>query len=173
MVTAWGAWIDLRTGHIPNWLTMGSIALAPVLHGAAAFAAGENVRSALFSSALSLVGAAICALLPAGLYARNAMGGGDVKLLAAVGAICHPLLGMRAELYSFAFGGLYAIAIALTHRRLRTVIANVTALLVPTRRRSADGPSSSSMLAVRFGPAIFAGTAVSIALSESGRWISP
>jgi len=175
VVTAWGAWTDLRTGHIPNWLTVGSIALAPLLHGGAALAAGESARSALLSLALSMGGAFACALLPAGLYARNALGGGDVKLFAAVGALCHPLLGLRAELYSFALGGLYAVAIAVARKRWRSVLANLTSLATFRVDSSGQGPvlETSGMMAVRFGPAIFAGTAASIWLGESGQWISP
>jgi len=175
VVTAWGAWIDLRTGHIPNWLTVGTIALAPFLHGGAALARGANARSALFSFALAVGGAVACALLPGGLYAKGAMGGGDVKLFAAVGALCHPFLGLRAELFGFAFGGLYALAVAGAHQRLRTVLVNVTAL-VGLRRDSSGREAlldSGGMMTVRFGPAIFAGTAASLALAEGGQWISP
>jgi prepilin peptidase CpaA len=169
VVTAVGAWLDLRTGHIPNWLTVGSIAFAPLLHGAAALADGGTVRSALLSLGLSLGGAVVCMLLPASLYARQAIGGGDVKLFGAVGALCHPLLGMRAELFSFAFGGLYALAICVSRNRLRSVFLNVASLLLPWRRSSEQALASSSMIAVRFGPAIFVGTAASIWLAESAR----
>jgi prepilin peptidase CpaA len=174
VVTALGAWIDLRTGHIPNWLTVGTIALAPLLHAGAALAGGGSLRAAVVSLTLSVGGAIVCALLPAGLYARNAIGGGDVKLFAAVGALCHPLLGLRAELYSFAFGGLYALVIAGSRRRLGGVLVNVTRLL-PFRLGSAqrEEPPAGSMMAVRFGPAIFAGTVASIYVAESGRWILP
>ena len=172
VVTALGAWIDLRTGHIPNWLTVGTIALAPLLHAGAALASGGTVRAAMVSLTLSVVGAIACALLPAGLYMRNAIGGGDVKLFAAVGALCHPLLGLRAELYSFAFGGLYALAIAGSRQRLGSVLVNLTKLVTFRFDCSQrEVPTASSMMAVRFGPAIFVGTVTSIWVAESGRWI--
>ena len=173
LVTAWGAFLDVRTGHIPNWLTLGTIAVAPLVHGAARLAEGGSFRSALLSLALSLAGAVACSLLPAVLYAREAIGGGDVKLFAAVGALCHPMLGLRAELYGFALGGLYAIAIGFSHQRRRDIFINVLSLLTPWRGASRRVTSPDSMMAVRFGPAIFAGTAVSIWVTESGRWISP
>jgi prepilin peptidase CpaA len=185
LVTAFGAWIDLRTGHIPNWLTIGSIALGPILHAAAALASGRTIHAALFSLAFSAAGAAVCALLPAALYARHALGGGDVKLFAAVGALCGPLLGLRAELYSFALGGLYALAIAASHRRLHGVARNLIHLVTLRSAGSQPCPVSgteenagelscapSPMMAVRFGPAIFAGTVVSIWVVEGERWLS-
>jgi prepilin peptidase CpaA len=175
VVTALGAWIDVRTGHIPNWLTLGSIALAPIVHGGAVLASGGSTRSAWVSLVLSVGGAVACAFLPAALYTRNAIGGGDVKLFAAVGALCHPLLGLRAQLYSFAFGGLYAVAIAVSRKRLRGVLVNVTSLATFRAGASSGGAAcaTNGMMAVRFGPAIFAGTAASFWLAESGRWIFP
>src|SRR6185503_12554073 len=107
-----------------------------------------------------------CALLPAGLYMRNAIGGGDVKLFAAVGALCHPLLGLRAELYSFAFGGLYALAIAGARGCLPSVLLNVVALVKPTGALSVPAPPPSTLTAVRFGPVIFVGTAASMWMAE-------
>jgi prepilin peptidase CpaA len=170
VVTALGAWLDVRTGHIPNWLTMGTIALAPLLHGATELARGGTVRAALIALVFSVGGAAVCAVFPAGLHARDAIGGGDVKLFAAVGALCHPLLALRAELYSFAFGGVYALAVACGRQRLRGVLANVATLVTSGRgsSREASAPAPTGMIAVRFGPAIFAGTVASIWL-ESGR----
>jgi prepilin peptidase CpaA len=170
VVTALGAWLDVRTGHIPNWLTIGTIALTPLLHGGVQLVGGGGARAALTALLLSVGGAAVCVVFPAGLHARDAIGGGDVKLFAAVGALCHPLLGLRAELYSFAFGGVYALAIACAHQRLRRVLANVASLATSGRGASpqTSTPAPTSMIAVRFGPAIFAGTVASILL-ESGR----
>jgi prepilin peptidase CpaA len=173
LVTGWGAWFDVRTGHIPNGLTLGTIAAAPLVHGAAELAGGGGLRSALLSFALSIAGALACALLPAALYARHAIGGGDVKLFAAVGALCHPMLGLRAELYGFALGGLYAIAIVFARRRGQSTFINVLSLLTPGSDASRRMTQSGSMMAVRFGPAIFAGTALSIWVTERGRWLSP
>jgi hypothetical protein len=72
VVTAIGAWYDWRTGHIPNWLTLGALGAAIVAHGAYAFAtSASNARAAFEAAGLSLVGAAICALVPA---LRNCLG---------------------------------------------------------------------------------------------------
>ena len=70
------AWLDFTTHRIPNWLTVTGLAAALTLRaplGPAALVSGvEGLGVAL---AVSLV-----------LYALRAIGGGDVKLLAAVGA---------------------------------------------------------------------------------------
>lgn len=71
-----GVW-DLRTGRIPNLLTYGSIALGFVL----AFFHGQ---SAVLASLVGfLVGFAIFAMA----FNAGMMGGGDVKLMGAIGAL--------------------------------------------------------------------------------------
>jgi prepilin peptidase CpaA len=77
-VAAVAAVTDLRTGHIPNWLTLPPLVAAPATH------------FFLFGSAgltWSLVGLFFCGILPYVLFRIGALGGGDVKLFAALGAI--------------------------------------------------------------------------------------
>ena len=80
-------WTDLTDGRVPDWLTLG--ALAAFL----GFAAWQG----------SLVTALLGALLPSAillLCRRLGVGvrGGDVKYLAAVGALLGPALGLLALL---------------------------------------------------------------------------
>jgi prepilin peptidase CpaA len=68
--------IDARTRRIPNWLTFGLMI-------------GGLARTAMFGSAggmtAALLGFVVGAAIPLVLFAISALGGGDVKLLAAVG----------------------------------------------------------------------------------------
>ena len=82
---------DLRTAKIPNWLT----AVAAVF----AF-----VASALYGNMLrSLEGGVLCSLIPLHLFARRlpVCGGGDVKLLVVMGALCQPARGLLVEGLAF------------------------------------------------------------------------
>lgn len=84
---------DLRTRRIPNWLTIGVFVIGLVLN---LLASGP---SGLASAAVGgLVGFGL--LIP--FYAMRAMGAGDVKLLAALGA----LLGVQTVLAVAAAGAL-------------------------------------------------------------------
>jgi prepilin peptidase CpaA len=74
---ALAAAIDARVRKIPNWLTFGLL-LAGLGRGLA-----SGGMSGLGHSALGMLAGAA---LPLVLYAISALGGGDVKLLAAVGA---------------------------------------------------------------------------------------
>jgi prepilin peptidase CpaA len=144
---ALAAFTDHRTGLIPNRLTLGTLALAFVLHGTNAALAGSasDVACALASTGGS---ALLAGIAPAILFTRGGLGGGDVKLLAAIGALLGPLGGLHAELASFAIGGAYAL-VRLAVRR------NVVAALRSAFGRGAPGQTFGTF---RLGPAIFAGT---------------
>lgn len=165
IVTAIAAWIDYRTGHIPNWLTLGPLAAAPVAHAAVASLMGRS-DGALSALGLSLLGALVCGIVPLLLFRIDAIGGGDVKLLAAVGALCGPLLGIEAELYGFLTAAVLAPARLAYEGKLLRVLGNTAAMamnpLLPRARRREIAPEM--LTKVRFGPAIFAGVLVAVLL---------
>jgi len=68
------AWLDLSTQRIPNWLTVSGLLLALLLR----FLAGSLV--------LGLQGSAVAFGISLVLYLLRAVGAGDVKLLAGIGA---------------------------------------------------------------------------------------
>src|SRR5256885_6727756 len=99
-VTAVAAVADLKTGHIPNWLTLGAWGTAGALHVArGAMVTGWS--GAATGALTTLAGSLVCLVLPAFLHRASGMGGGDVKLLGAIGAFCGPVVGMQVQLLSF------------------------------------------------------------------------
>jgi prepilin peptidase CpaA len=112
--SAWAVREDLLAHRIPNRLTGTLLCLGLVLQ----FAIGG--WSALGQAALgALVGLAI--LLP--LYVLRAMGAGDVKLLAALGALLGPHWALVAGIYTLIAGGVLAVFYVL--------IGSVRAALAP------------------------------------------
>ena len=111
---------DARSARIPNRLTCGAIALGLLFHGVAPTGAG--------------VGAA-CLGLAAGLlvfvpfFALGALGGGDVKLMAALGTWVGWRAAIDIALYGALAGGVMAIVVALDHGYLRRAIRNLWTLL--------------------------------------------
>ena len=101
VVAAISAWSDARTGHIPNWLTFGTLGVALAGHTALAWYVQHSWRAGLTELGYSVAGAFACALVPAFMYWRGAIGGGDIKLFAAIGALCHPMIGLEIETYAF------------------------------------------------------------------------
>jgi prepilin peptidase CpaA len=155
LVTAAGAYKDARTGHIPNAITLGPLAVAPFLwFGATAVSAGaaEGMRAA----GTSALGALVCALLPAFFFWRGELGGGDVKLLAATGALLGPSAGLDVELAAFVLAALWVPARLLWAGKLLTAIVGLakaaTNPLVRKERR--HRMPECLRLGVALGPAI-------------------
>jgi prepilin peptidase CpaA len=162
IVAAIAAVSDLRTGEIPNWLTFGALAAAPVAHMAVPLAKHATAHTALLEGGSSLLGALLCSVVPAILYRQDAIGGGDLKLLAAVGALLQPYLGLEAEMYSFFAAGLIAPAFLAYEGKLFRTMKNTLLLalnpLLPKKKRQQVEPALLTWF--RFGPAIFLGTAL-------------
>jgi len=169
-VTAIGGYYDYRTGHIPNWITLGPLALAPIAHFVLGTLQG-GARLGLEAAGFSVLGAFACALVPLFLYRSNAIGGGDVKMLAALGAICRPMVGVEAEFYAFIAAALFAPARLAWEGKLFKTLGNAFMLvanpLLPKDKRRPIGPEA--MTSLRFGPAIFAGALAAAILHWNAR----
>ena len=128
-VAALATFSDLRTGRIPNALTFG--AMAGGLLFSAIHAGGAGL-------ATSLLGGVVGLALFFPLFALGGMGGGDVKLLAAVGTWLGPLGALQTALWASLAGGLLAVVVAISRGYLSAALRNLSALLGVWR---AVGPS--------------------------------
>ena len=113
--------LDVRTRRIPNVLTLGAALGACAYHlltrgwwGLGTAAAGWSIGLVMF--------------LP--LFALRGMGGGDVKLLAALGAWLGPGQAIWVGLFSALAGGPLAVLLALSKGYLRRAFSNVWGLLM-------------------------------------------
>jgi prepilin peptidase CpaA len=147
--------IDVRSRRIPNWLTalMAGAGLVMALGGVS----GLTVTQA----ALGLVGGLVL-MLPG--HALGATGAGDVKLMAAVGAIVGPAVVLKAFLFTAVAGGVLAVAVALRRRRFAVTLAG-TARIIATpgdARREIRSAVPDSRFA--YGPAIAVGSVLAALL---------
>jgi prepilin peptidase CpaA len=161
LVTAVAAWTDWRTGKIPNWLTLGALGCAPVAWIVFDLSTGVSRKDAITDGCYSILGAFLCALVPLLLYNKNAIGGGDVKLFVALGALCRPLIGVEAEVYGFFAAALIApVGLAYEGKLFRTLknalYLSVNPLLSKSRRHEVQ-PEVMSWF--RMGPAVLLGMA--------------
>lgn len=146
---------DWRRGRIPNWLTIPPIVVAPLVYGVA-FGAEHALRS-LFATLLS-------ALVPYLLFRRRAMGGGDVKVFGALGAITgfDVLVGVEIQLGAVLVAMVLACgALAWKGVLLRTLgNAFMLALnpVLPIRWR--QEPCDAMSAPIRMGGAIFVTTGI-------------
>jgi len=112
---------DVRTRRIPNVLTLGAAAGACGYHLAAGGWSG-------LGTALAGWGVGLLMFLP--LFALRGMGGGDVKLLAALGAWLGPGLTVWLGLFTALAGGPIALIVALSKGYLGRAFRNVWGLLM-------------------------------------------
>lgn len=149
---------DVRSRRIPNALTFGAALAGIAVHvwldgadGLKTAAGGWLVGTLLF--------------LP--FFLLRGMGGGDVKLLAALGAWLGPDRTIWLALYSLAAGGVFGVAVALTYGYLRTAVRNVIGIVAywrdfglrPVPEMTLD-TSNSPKLA--FALPILAGTVITL-----------
>lgn len=116
---------DLRTRRIPNWISGLALICGIVLHVWQSGASGL-----LFALAGAALGLAV--LVP--FYAIKAVGAGDVKLLAGVGAIVGVQLLVSVAIYAAIVGGVMSAVILARRKRLMIFFHEVAVLKqVPTR----------------------------------------
>jgi prepilin peptidase CpaA len=146
-----GAIVDMRTRRVPNVLTGGIAALGLLL--AVLHATPVSPMSALGGIAVGLA-----VMLPGHLI--GATGAGDVKFLAALGALLGPKGVLMAFVYTAIAGGVLALLVAVWRRRLRDTIER-TAIFVHTRGANVEdieGATSDNRFA--YAPAIAIGALV-------------
>jgi prepilin peptidase CpaA len=115
---------DLRTRRIPNYLTIGTAAVALAVSG---FAEGTT---GLAGAGLGwLVGAIV--FFP--FFALGGMGAGDVKLMAALGALLGPINAIWLAIFSSIAGGVVAVLVSMSRGYLQQALANVWLMLLHWR----------------------------------------
>jgi prepilin peptidase CpaA len=166
-VSLCAAVIDGRTGRIPNWLTLPAVVFGLVAHG---------VVGGSTALGLSFLGLFLTAFVPWAFFqgsSGRAIGGGDVKLAAAIGALSGPMRGLEIE-----FSALLALAMLALVRlaylgKLGRVLGNVLYLVTnplrPKARRKTIAPEN--LTAMRMGPGIAVGVVVVLLSEYLQRWL--
>lgn len=139
---------DVRTRKIPNWLTFSAILIGLILN-----VLGGGL-SGLAGGVLGAAAGIGLLLIP---FATGGMGAGDVKILAAVGAINGAAFAFRAFVYGAFAGGLMAGALLAV--RWFSALRSRKSLLEQASVRRACLRST-----LPYGVAIFAGTVAAYAL---------
>jgi prepilin signal peptidase PulO-like enzyme (type II secretory pathway) len=102
----------------------------------------------------------VSALLPALMYRSGALGLGDVKLFAAVGAACGAFVGLYAQTYAYVAAMVPALVLAVRRGKVRTTLSNVRKVLAggrPVAARSEGSSPGDGFTEIPLGPAIFIG----------------
>ncbi len=153
MVVASG-WVDLKSRRIPNLLSVGGLALALTLR---ALLGWEPVVDGLLGAALGFG-------LGLPLFLAGGLGGGDVKLLIAVGAFMGPGRFLGACLLIALLGGAFALVQAFRRKTLRRVLLNVSYMLThwlaPDRRSLSPTLTAPVAMSIPYGVPIAVGALI-------------
>jgi len=128
LLTVLGAIFDARQRRVPNWLTLPGVVL------------GLALNTFLFETAglwLSLKGLGLAMAVYLPLYLLRGMGAGDVKLMAAIGALVGPANWFGILVLTSLFGAVAALGAIAIKGRFRQTMWNVWMILVSIRLRQA------------------------------------
>lgn len=151
-----GAYTDVRRGIVPNWLTLPAILLGviwAVVLGAVLRSEGE-LGPSIAHQLMLCGGAFLAAFIPmATIFFLGGLGGGDVKLMAAVGAIS---ASFDVVLGTMFIGLLIAAVMALIsmfRNKLgkRTLTRIVSAAMTASAKVKPDMPTDSPRIPVSLG----------------------
>ena len=152
--------IDGKTRRIPNALTLPIMGAALVWHFADAGASGLMFSLGGLAAGLGLM------LVP---FLMGGLGGGDVKMLAAVGAVKGAWFVFTAFLCMGVAGGLMGLVFALCHGRLKATLRNMKDICIllyfHTNPRVAAGSQSGAAGAFPYAGAIAIGVLLSYILT--------
>lgn len=129
---------DLRARVIPNWLTLP----LPLIG-----LAGQLFQHGTTGLILAGLGGLVCFLPCFFLFARGALGGGDVKLFAGFGALLGARDGLELQLTAFVLVSAYTVWRMAWHGRLWALLTasyQATLHLALPRRFAAPSPSEGS-----------------------------
>ncbi|MDQ3811915.1 MAG: prepilin peptidase, partial [Chloroflexota bacterium] len=147
---------DLRRRRIPNLVTLPAVALGFVLNGL--FFGMDGARESAQGAGLGLA-------MLFGLFALRWMGAGDVKLMAAIGALKGPEFVFFACLWSAVFGGAIALVGLLRARRFGLAMAH---LYYSGFSTNTGGSFMTVAWRMPYAPAIALGTLLTL---QGVRWI--
>jgi prepilin peptidase CpaA len=148
--------IDLKSRRIPNELTA-----AMAVSGLALAATGVSGMT----TAASLAGLVLGLLLMLPGYGLGATGAGDVKLMAAVGAIVGPPLVLMAFLCTCLAGGVLAVIVAVRRKRLAATLAQTGRLVAAPGAAPKEIKAATSASRFAYGPAIAIGSLMAVLIS--------
>ncbi len=144
----------MKERRIPNWLTLCCLICA--VSGSFAIDGIEGLKISLLGV---LAGGGI--FLPFCL--AGALGGGDFKLMAAVGAVVGYPLVLWSLYYTVLSGGIMALLYAIWTGQLLKTLAGLSRILIGKKRKESQGLKKEMTLP--YGIAIAAGTVWAIIVS--------
>jgi prepilin peptidase CpaA len=168
--TGSAAFYDHRTGHIPNRLVWLGLSLGAIEQLAATLAHLGPERVLTVGVVNVVSGLIFCGAVPLLLFELRLLGGGDVKLLGALGAFLGPSLGLEVCFAAFVVAALY-VSGRLIHAGVLIQTSSAWArrcLLRSSHRGEAAPNPAPEPSSIAFAPCVFF-AAIIIAFTHWGQ----
>lgn len=163
---------DMAIRRIPNWLVVSALVVAVVF---SAFTTEPTIdlSGVAVGFGQSFLGAVTGLVIMLPLYFLRAMGAGDAKLMAAVGAFLGPVQVVGTALLVFVAGGVLSLAVALWSGTLMRVGKNLRRMgMIALSDRSSGLSMRDAQTTGRlpYALAIATGTGLQIWLATQEGW---
>ncbi len=156
-----GSYTDVRYGKIYNWITYPGVLIGLAGHAIVGGLAGEDqLRIGLAGSAAGLAVGYLPLMLA---FLAGGIGGGDAKLMGAVGALTGWQFALAAMMYGFAVAAVMAIVVMLAKRITRRTLRRMWwSLVLLVKARQATDPATPESPKIPFGLALCIGSGIAL-----------
>ncbi len=120
------SWVDYAQRRVPNWLNLAIIGAGFAVQGVYFGWSGVG------AGALGLLVGFGVLIIP---WAMHGMGAGDVKLMAAIGVWLGPWMTLVSFVLGAAIGGVIAVIMIVSARRVQLALGHMGLILMKTRSR--------------------------------------
>lgn len=156
-----GSYTDVRYGKIYNWITYPGVLIGLAGHAIVGGLAGQDqVRIGLAGSAAGLAVGYLPLMLA---FLAGGIGGGDAKLMGAVGALTGWQFTLAAMMYGFAVAAVMAIVVMLAKKVARQTLRRMWwSLVLVIKARQVTDPATPESPKIPFGLALCIGSGISL-----------
>ena len=155
---------DVRSGKIPNWVTYPAVVAGLIGHTLVGGWRGDPEAAGLIlglQGSLLGLAAGFGPLLVA--WWAGGIGGGDAKLMGAVGVLGGATFAFSAMFFGFAVAAIMAVIVMLRRRLVRRTLTRIGRFLYLVVLRGKPGdPASADSPTIAFGFALCVGSAAAL-----------
>ncbi len=156
-----GSYTDLRYEKIFNWITLPGVLVGLAGHAIVGGLSGDGQLQLGLSGSAAGLAAGFLPLMVAWL--AGGIGGGDAKLMGAVGALTGWRFTLAAMTYGFAVAAVMAVGVMIARRvTLATLRRMWRSLVLVVRARQATDPATPDSPKIPFGLALCIGAGIAL-----------
>jgi len=161
LVLLTGSYTDVRDGKIYNWTTYPGVLIGLAGHAVVGGLAGHDQHIGLAGSAAGLVVGYVPLMFA---FLAGGIGGGDAKLMGAVGALTGWRFALSAMLYGLFVAAIMAIVVMLAKGIARQTLRRVwNSIILAIGARQRVDPATPNSPKIPFGLALCIGSGLALA----------